>query len=188
MQTEGTTGRELRGPAPRTVALLGVVSAALLVLSTPAAAGALVHLESPANLLLITMLTVGGVQARRAIRRGGGAGAKRPLGKPAWALLLLGAVAAVALIAGRPGPDNRLVEMAAFSFAPETVTAEEGRVTLRLQNRDTVRHTFTVDDLDVDVNVAPGQYREVSLLLTPGTYRFYCIPHDPRMEGDLIVR
>lgn len=47
MQTEGTTGRELRGPAPRTVALLGVVSAALLVLSTPAAAGALVHLESP---------------------------------------------------------------------------------------------------------------------------------------------
>ena len=188
MRTDGTTGPGLRLPAPRAVAWLGIVSAALLILSTPAAAGALVHLESPANLLLITMLTVAGVQAGRAIRRGWGTGAKRPLGKPAWALLLLGAGAAVVLIAGRPAPDSRVVEMAAFSFAPETVTAEEGRVTLRLQNRDTVRHTFTVDALDIDVNVGPGQHRKVSLVLPPGTYRFYCIPHDPRMEGDLIVR
>jgi plastocyanin len=188
MQIEGTTGPGIRRLAPRTLAWLGIVSAVLLLSSAPAAAGALIHLESPASLLLITMLTVGGAQAGRAIRRNPGAGAKLARRALAWLLLLLGAVAAVVLFAGRPAAARRVVEMAAFSFVPETVTAEEGRVTLRLENRDSVRHTFTVDELEVDVNVGPGQFREVSLVLAPGTYRFYCIPHDPRMEGDLIVR
>ncbi|HEV8164573.1 MAG TPA: plastocyanin/azurin family copper-binding protein, partial [Actinomycetota bacterium] len=57
-------------------------------------------------------------------------------------------------------------------FDPTTLTAQGGKVTVAVRNRDLFWHTFTVD-------------------AKPGTYRFYCrIPAHAAvgMHGTLVVR
>jgi plastocyanin len=74
-----------------------------------------------------------------------------------------------------------------FAFGPESVTAAGGRVSLHLSNNDTAHHTFTSNELGVDVVVAPGRSKLITFDARPGRYDFYCKPHTPGMEGELIV-
>ncbi|MBA2724366.1 MAG: cupredoxin domain-containing protein, partial [Actinobacteria bacterium] len=55
-------------------------------------------------------------------------------------------------------------------------------------NRDDTRHTLTIDELEVDLNLPPNTAQRVSFEADPGTYRFFCRPHDPSMEGELTIR
>ena len=75
-----------------------------------------------------------------------------------------------------------------FAFGPRTVTAQSGEVSVYVTNKDSSRHTFTVDELGVDVSVAPGQSRQIRFNAEPGEYRLYCKPHDPGMEAGLVVQ
>jgi hypothetical protein len=43
-----------------------------------------------------------------------------------------------------------------------------------MTNHDLFCHTFTIDELDVDLEAPLGGAREVSFTAPPGTYRFYC--------------
>ena len=54
-------------------------------------------------------------------------------------------------------------------------------------DRDGTRHTFTIDELGVDLSIPPESGQRVSFTAAPGTYRFYCRPHAPGMEGVLVV-
>jgi plastocyanin len=57
-----------------------------------------------------------------------------------------------------------------------------------LSNDDPVLHTFTVDELDIDVDLPAGKTVRVVIDGDAGEYRFYCVPHQPDMEGTLTIR
>jgi uncharacterized cupredoxin-like copper-binding protein len=77
-------------------------------------------------------------------------------------------------------------------FAPTELRVKPGEiVALRLENRDTIPHSFNIDEFDVHISMPPG---ESSLALfkasTPGTYIYYCDVPGHRgagMAGTLIV-
>lgn len=179
---------------------LGVTSFALLVMNAGFIPDALRHPESPADFVPVTMLTVGGllavaaaIPAFRAARGSGSASAApRVLAGAAVALVLLAIGASVAargaMTNDAPAVGSTVVELENFAFGPETINATAGEVSLYVTNSDGARHTFTIDELGVDVSIAPGQSRQIQFQAEAGEYRIYCRPHDPGMEGDLVVR
>lgn len=74
-------------------------------------------------------------------------------------------------------------------WVPDTLTADEaGEVAVFVQNQDPYRHTFTIDDLDVDVEVPAGTDRRVAFTAESGTYEFVCtVPGHEDMTGTLTV-
>ena len=69
-----------------------------------------------------------------------------------------------------------LQEVTASSFAFEDVTASAGE-SIVVRNEDAFHHTFTIDELGIDVELLPGSAAIVDLPAEPGTYTYYCIPH-----------
>jgi heme/copper-type cytochrome/quinol oxidase subunit 2 len=73
----------------------------------------------------------------------------------------------------------------------DTLTASANSTTkIVVDNKDVVAHTFTVDELDLDVKVGPAAETLVELNSPrAGEYRFYCkvVGHED-MEGTLTVR
>jgi plastocyanin len=83
-----------------------------------------------------------------------------------------------------------LLKMKAAKFARERITVSGGRVAVLVDNEDLFWHTFTIDELDVDVRVPVSAKRRAVFTAPPGTYRFYCaIPgHEAiGMKGTLTV-
>jgi plastocyanin len=186
---------------PRVGAIwLGAVSLGLLAFSAPFLVDALAHPESVADFIPLALFVVGGVVCVAAtvpaFRER--AGAAVPSGVPRAVAIAAGSVfvvaAAVSLIAAagidtapaRAG-DVRLVTED-IVFVPEASTVESGRVSVHVTNRDATRHTFTIDELGVDLNIPPNTSQRISFTADSGTYRFYCRPHAPGMEGVLVVR
>lgn len=59
-------------------------------------------------------------------------------------------------------------------YDQEQLTADAGTITMRPVNEDLSWHTFTIDELDVDVDVPVNGKRTFTFDAPPGTYRFYC--------------
>jgi len=87
----------------------------------------------------------------------------------------------------RPG-DVALVARHA-KFVPVRIEATAGRVGVVLSNRDFFWHTFTIDGLHVNLNVATRGQGRVTFDAPPGTYTFVCLIHEQvGMKGTLVVR
>lgn len=185
---------------PRTgAAWLGVASLAVLVFSVPFLAEALIHPESVADFMPLVVFTVaslvGTIAAIPSFREGAEPStASRParaVAVLAGAVVVAAAIVAMVAVAGiesvpARGGDIRVVAED-FEFQPVGINAEGGPVSVHVTNRDDTRHTFTIDELGVDLNIPPGSTQRVSFAADPGTYRFYCRPHTPGMEGELSV-
>ena len=77
------------------------------------------------------------------------------------------------------------------AFVPDALQARGGRVTVAVRNRDLFWHTFTIDELGVDVRAPVGRLRTTTFEARPGTYSYYCrIPGHATlgMRGTLTVR
>lgn len=74
-------------------------------------------------------------------------------------------------------------------FAPLTITAPAGDITIVMKNTGLAPHTFTNADLGVDVNANAGQTANVEIKgAKPGKYHFICKYHESlKMVGDLTV-
>jgi len=70
------------------------------------------------------------------------------------------------------------------TFSPNCFSAVSGS-TISVANEDSVAHTFTVEDTDVDVPLPAGETAEATAP-APGTYDFLCTIH-PSMTGTIIV-
>lgn len=83
-------------------------------------------------------------------------------------------------LAGRTTVDAAAAEglttVTAANFEFSDVTAAAGS-SIVVSNDDAFLHTFTVDELGIDVELLPGSSALVELPTTAGTYTFYCIPH-----------
>jgi plastocyanin len=110
----------------------------------------------------------------------------------AAALIVAGAVVSVVAAAGIESVpahegDIRVVTQD-LEFRPVAIDAEGTTVSVHITNKDSTRHTFTIDELGIDLSVPPEGTQRVSFEAEPGAYRFFCRPHDPSMQGELIVR
>ncbi len=84
------------------------------------------------------------------------------------------------------------VDMTNFEFHPgaTSMASDQG---LMLVNKDPFAHDFTLDELDIQVDVRPGSEAIVDLSsLPPGTYHYFCSLHtDPAtgegMTGELTI-
>ena len=76
------------------------------------------------------------------------------------------------------------------AFSETILVAVAGEVTVTLENKDLFWHTFTIEELGVDLRVPVGAELPVTFLASPGDYRFICaIPGHPEagMVGTLRV-
>jgi plastocyanin len=75
-------------------------------------------------------------------------------------------------------------------FSQTELSSENGQVTLHLSNHDLWWHTFTIDELGVDVKIPMEAERVITFSALPGTYRYYCsIPgHEATMHGTLVIK
>ncbi len=83
------------------------------------------------------------------------------------------------------------LEMKDVKFADEDIEAEAGTLTFLVSNGDLFWHTFTIEELDVDLRVPVRAERRVSFEAPEGTYEFVCaIPGHTQagMKGTLTVR
>ena len=76
-----------------------------------------------------------------------------------------------------------------FEFQPEVIDADDGTVGVFITNEDPASHTFTIEELDVDVVIPQGASVRVEFDAEGGEYEFVCTPHeDAGMTGTLEVR
>jgi plastocyanin len=82
------------------------------------------------------------------------------------------------------------LELNDFYFAPTVVTGVAGlNVSVVLFNKGETTHTFTIDALRIDTEIAPGGRREAEVTFAEfGTLLFYCRFHSTSgMRGGLSV-
>ena len=76
-------------------------------------------------------------------------------------------------------------------FNPKDITLPNGRTTtLILKNKGKKEHTFTVENLRIDVEVQPGKEKTITVNpKEPGTYELICRYHfNQGMVGNVIVK
>lgn len=75
-----------------------------------------------------------------------------------------------------------------FAFTPSTVKVSRG-ATVEVRNvTSSTSHTFTVSGKGIDIVNDPGQARDVTINLPPGSYPFICRFHvSLGMKGTLVV-
>jgi plastocyanin len=78
------------------------------------------------------------------------------------------------------------IEMVDFEFEPNEAEVEEGQVAVHVTNIDNFTHSFTIDELDVDLFVEGGVSKRTTFAADSGEYEWYCVPH-PDMKGTLTV-
>jgi uncharacterized cupredoxin-like copper-binding protein len=181
--------------APRTaIAVLGLTNLLMLVGAVPFAVD---HLAHPASALDFVHAAIGSVGRALAVvatigawRASAVAGARR-LGVIAAglaALTVLGATVAMVTSSGDDAEvDDIPVALEKAEF-PEVIEAAAGS-TLFVDNRDLFRHTFTVQDAGLDVELPAAQGVRIPLELGPGSYEVTCaVPGHEFMSATLEVR
>jgi len=75
-----------------------------------------------------------------------------------------------------------------FYFEPTILKGSPGqKLTIEIENEGSASHTFTIDDQNVDVTVAPGEKADADVTFPEsGELRFYCRFHEAQgMAGAL---
>ena len=86
--------------------------------------------------------------------------------------------------------NNMEVEADDFYFGPTFVKAKAGqKFTVELHNEGSARHTFTSSELEVDVELAPGDKRTLSITApASGLADFHCRFHEGQgMKGAVFI-
>jgi plastocyanin len=160
------------------------------------------NLVQPSGLLALTIPTTLAATALLVLAGSLTALLGRPLARVlVWRLVFAAAAFVVAVLVtgivldarGQPaGPSRGIhVRTQGQAFSQTRLAAPAGDVTLTLSNGDLFYHTFTVDELGVNVIAPVGGERTVTFKAPPGTYRYYCaVPGHAAlgMEGTLVVR
>ncbi len=77
---------------------------------------------------------------------------------------------------GEHGTQKVGIDLVNAAFAPKAIEARAGQpLIVELHNKGFTAHTFTVDELHIDVVLDRGQDKTITIPAQPaGTYRFYC--------------
>jgi plastocyanin len=71
------------------------------------------------------------------------------------------------------------VELNDYYFKPKTISIPLGEaVRIVLKNVGRSTHTFTIDELGINMRLAPGETKSIEITASKaGSYVLYCIPH-----------
>lgn len=132
---------------------------------------------------------IAGVASIRSRTRGGASVASAEGGERTAATVVLAgvgvlaAVSAVLTISGRETVSDAdaasadvVVDLKDFEFDQASYDAAGG-ATILVRNSDPFLHTFTIEALDIDVEITPGSEKLITVPSTAGTYVLYCRPH-----------
>jgi plastocyanin len=188
----------LRRPGKVGPILLLVVFLAYLALNAPFVLPQLMVPASSADFVIAlasTLAGVAGVVAAIAVLANRGSapsGAARALGGVLIGLFVVGV--ALSIYQNTAYEDAELAEgdveltTVDVEFSSDTIEGEAGEVSVYVQNDDPILHTFTIDELDVDLDIPAGKSARITFDAEAGEYTFYCVPHESDMEGTLTVR
>jgi len=116
----------------------------------------------------------------------------RTLAIGAVGVFLLGTVGSL-LVADGTGSDVALatdvkVTAQQVMWAPEEIRIDTSAPGLWIENRDGIRHTFTIPELGIDLEVPALKARRVEIDAEPGTYQIICaVPGHETMTGILTI-
>jgi plastocyanin len=89
------------------------------------------------------------------------------------------------------GAEPVTIESHDIFFEPAEVTIPaDTDVTVSLPNEGAAPHNFSIDELEISVDLAPGETKETVINAPPGEYEYYCnVPghREAGMVGTLIV-
>jgi len=191
-----------RGTETLGAVFLSPVFGDFLVWTMWAAMNNLRHGEEPEDVTLpavLAVLSLSGLVACWAViarRRQPQAGGLAVALTPAAALFVVGMLLGFA-VAYPEAPETQrrgavvTIESRNAAYSTTSLTAPKGQVTVVLTNHDLFWHTFTIDELDVDLEAPLGGTREVTFTAAAGSYRFYCrVPAHAAagMWGTLTIR
>jgi len=85
------------------------------------------------------------------------------------------------------------IKLFSFGFEPNEITVKEGQdIRLVVTNTESIRHTFTLREFDIDVSLAGKEIKFIDFIADKsGTFDFFCTVtgHRPAgMEGSLEVK
>jgi plastocyanin len=149
--------------------------------------------SSPA--FILTLLSVVGVTL--AIISGLGAFFRwspspiRRIGSTAAGVFVVGSVVSLAVGAATPSdaalPGDVEVVAEGVMWMPEELTVSES-AGLWIDNRDGIRHTLTITELGIDVEIPALRSKRIDIGAAPGVYQIVCdVPGHESMTGTLIV-
>lgn len=172
----------------------GVLSIAILGGNIPFIASDLARPESSPTFVL-TLLSLAAVSL--AIVGGFGVffgwttGPIRGLVIGVAALFLAGSLTSVAIAVGTDSatalPSDTVVEAERLVWNPDEISAQAG-TGIWINNLDPVHHSFTVPDLDIDIEIPALKAARVDLDVDSGTYRVICtVAGHEAMTGTLVV-
>lgn len=75
-----------------------------------------------------------------------------------------------------------------IEFQPESLDAASGTVAVFVTNNDPTLHTFTIDELDVDLDIPANSTARIEFEADAGDYEFYCVPHEEDMKGTFEIQ
>ncbi len=185
-------GRAARGPA----VLLLISFVAFIALSAPFTIPALAVPASAGDFvlnLLGLLAAVAGIVAAVAVARGrtDAAPAARSLAVAAAAVFVVASgysVYATATYDSATLQEGDLELVAKdIEFQQKSLQAEGGEIAVFVDNQDQTLHTFTIEELDVDLDVPASKSARVTFDAEPGEYEFFCEPHKEDMKGTLTV-
>lgn len=116
----------------------------------------------------------------------------RGLAVAAVGVFVVGSLASVAA-AGRTDtavalPGDVQVTAEQLMWSPEAITVASSASGIWIDNRDGIRHTFTIPELGIDIEVPALKARRVDLAAAPGTYQIICtVPGHESMTGTLTI-
>ena len=183
--------RSIKGPA----IFLLVVFILHLALSAPFSIPALAVPASAGDFILTVasvLASIAGIVAAIAVlRRVTSNDAPKKLGLALVGLFVLLAIFSVISTVGYENAtaqegDVRLTAED-IEWTETTLEARSGEVSVFVDNADGTLHTFTIDELDVNLNIPASSAARITFQAEPGTYEFYCTPHKETMEGTLTV-
>lgn len=181
--------------------LLALASTNVLVWMSLATVHSLVGGDGIAALFIPALLAV--LSLATLIAAVGAAVARRrtaaPTSSPAAVAAAAATLFAVVLVGGAVAPSrpqasaragDLALSTAQLAFTETNLVADAGEVRVVVDNQDLFWHTFTIDELGVDLPVSVNSTRTTTFEAEPGVYTYYCrIPgHESVMRGTLTVR
>ncbi len=85
-------------------------------------------------------------------------------------------------------PGDLVMATENIEFSETSLEADAGEISVFVDNADGTLHTFTIDELDVNLAIPASRSARITFDAPAGTYEFYCAPHKEDMEGTLEVR
>ncbi|HVE93950.1 MAG TPA: cupredoxin domain-containing protein [Acidimicrobiales bacterium] len=115
--------------------------------------------------------------------------------RKAWRPLACALLGATLVFGGCGGDSDATpsvrVETTEMRFTPARLVTEANQdVVIVVDNRGDVDHTFSINELDVEVKLNPGERKEITLNAAPNTYAYVCriLDHEGLgMVGELVV-